>query len=152
MNDLFKKLNYKQDAIWVLNAPEGFDAMLEGMEYVAAIHHEVKPGDEIAFAIGFATTQSQLDALIHAVVPHLKGDALLWLCYPKGTSKKYRCDFNRDTGWITVGEYGYEPVRQVAIDEDWSALRFRNVEFIKKMTRSDAMILSKAGKAKKSKS
>jgi hypothetical protein len=30
-------------------------------------------------------------------------------------------------------------VRQVAIDEDWSALRFRRVAHIKKMTRSFAM-------------
>jgi hypothetical protein len=97
-------------------------------------------------------TQAQLDQLVHALVPQLNGDAILWLCYPKGTSKKYRCEFNRDTGWQAIGAYGFEPVRQVAIDEDWSALRFRNVDFIKKMTRSDAMILSDAGKARKSKS
>mgnify|MGYP005835701873 CR=1 FL=1 len=42
-----------------------------------------------------------------------------------------------------------EPVRQVAIDEDWSALRFRRVEYIKTMTRSFAMTLE--GKAKAAK-
>jgi len=26
-------------------------------------------------------------------------DAIVWFTYPKGTSKKYKCDFNRDTGW-----------------------------------------------------
>ena len=33
------------------------------------------------------------------------------------------------------GAAGFEPVRMVAIDEDWSALRFRRAEFIKTMTR-----------------
>ena len=63
----------------------------------------------------------------------------MWYAYPKGTSKRYTCEFNRDNGWAVVGEQGFEPVRQVAIDEDWSALRFRKVSFIKTMTRSFAM-------------
>lgn len=54
----------------------------------------------------------------------------------KASSKRYRCEFNRDTGWASVGATGFEPVRQVAIDEDWSALRFRRVEFIKSLTRA----------------
>lgn len=28
--------------------------------------------------------------------------------------------FDRDTGWDTMGEASFEPVRQVAIDDDWS--------------------------------
>ena len=42
-----------------------------------------------------------------------------------------------------------EPVRLVAIDEDWSAKRFRRAEFIKTMTRPEEWRFSKAGKAKK---
>ena len=50
---------------------------------------------------------------------------------------------------VAVGAHGFEPVRMVAIDEDWSALRFRRVEHIKTMTRSFA--LTEAGKAKAAK-
>jgi hypothetical protein len=49
----------------------------------------------------------------------------------KGTSKKYSCDFNRDDGWEVLRQAGFDSVRQVAIDDDWSALRFRRFEFIK---------------------
>ena len=59
---------------------------------------------------------------------------------------EYKCDFNRDNGWTRLGELGFEPVRQVAIDDDWSALRFRRVGFIKTMTRSFAM--TEEGKAR----
>jgi hypothetical protein len=61
-----------------------------------------------------------------------EGDALLWFAYPKGTSKNYQCDFNRDTGWSVIRDAGFDTVRQVAIDDDWSALRFRRVEYIKR--------------------
>jgi hypothetical protein len=53
----------------------------------------------------------------------------LWFAYPKGTSKKCTCDFNRDDGWDAVRESGFDSVRQIAIDEDSSALRFRRNEF-----------------------
>ncbi len=69
------------------------------------------------------------------------------MCYPKGSSKKYSCDFNRDTGWDIMGQYDLESVRAVAIDEDWSALRFRKVDFIKTMKRKFEA-LSEKGKEK----
>ena len=45
----------------------------------------------------------------------------LWFCYPKGG----RADINRDSLWPVVAEYGLRPITQVAIDDTWSALRFR---------------------------
>jgi hypothetical protein len=74
------------------------------------------------------------------------------MAYPKGTSKNYKCDFNRDTGWAALGASGFEPVRMIAIDEDWSAIRFRRVEFIKTMTRDPNSRLSEKGKARSKKS
>jgi hypothetical protein len=68
------------------------------------------------------------------------------VAYPKGSSKAYRCEFNRDTGWQALGAAGFEPVRQVSIDADWSALRFRRVARIASLTRRPAMTLSEEGK------
>lgn len=48
----------------------------------------------------------------------------------KGTSKRYACEFNRDTGWQVIRGLGFDSVRQVAIDEDWTTLRFRRKEYI----------------------
>jgi hypothetical protein len=44
-----------------------------------------------------------------------------WVAYPKAN----RADINRDTLWPIVAEYGMRPVTQVAVDDVWSALRFR---------------------------
>lgn len=60
---------------------------------------------------------------------------LLWFAYPKSTSKRYTCEFNRDQGWEALRASGFDSVRQVAIDEDWSALRFRRIEFINHRSR-----------------
>ena len=44
-----------------------------------------------------------------------------WVVYPKGN----RADINRDTLWPILAEYGFRPITQIAVDEVWSALRFR---------------------------
>jgi hypothetical protein len=81
--------------------------------------------------LAFVTRKSEVDALAKAVAARTPGDAIVWFAYPKGTSKKYTCDFNRDTGWDALRAAGFDTVRAVAIDEDWTALRFRRVEYIK---------------------
>ncbi|MEL6142373.1 MAG: hypothetical protein AAFU67_12215 [Bacteroidota bacterium] len=149
MNAIFKKLNYKQQAqIVALNVPTSFESVLAEMEGEAQILRAANVTDKIAFAIAFAIKQHEVDEAIAALAPKLKGDATLWFCYPKKSSKKYTCEFNRDTGWAKLGQFGFEGVRMVAIDEDWSALRFRKVEFIKSITRRKTMALTKEAKAR----
>jgi hypothetical protein len=140
MNDIFKKLNYKdQEAIYVINAPASFNSAVDEMRPIAAVHDTLSKAKAVTFAIAFATQQTEVDKFAQQVAKASEGDAVIWIAYPKGSSKKYKCEFNRDTGWAEMGKQGFEPVRQVAIDEDWSALRFRRADFIKSMTRSFAM-------------
>jgi hypothetical protein len=104
--------------------------------------------EEIQFSLAFVTQQEEINTLAPAIARKLQGDAVVWFAYPKGSSKNYRCDFNRDTGWAALGELGLEGVRQVAIDGDWSALRFRRVDFIKTMSRDQKRAITTEGKAK----
>jgi hypothetical protein len=69
---------------------------------------------------------------------------------PKGTSKKYKSQIDRDHGWNMLGHEGFEPVRMVAIDEDWSAKRFRRAGFIKNMTRPKEYRLTERGRRDRS--
>lgn len=148
MTPLFKKLNLaSQKVIHVLNAPESFApelALLEGVE----VRRELK--EPSGFVMTFAITQAAVDEASKTIAAWAPGDAIVWMVYPKGTSKKYTCEFNRDSGWSVLGQAGFEPVRQVAVDEDWSALRFRRVEFIKSMTRHPAGAISQVGRARAS--
>ncbi|WP_130274354.1 hypothetical protein [Cecembia calidifontis] len=145
---LFKKLNFKNHSqILVINSPESFESELEQMAPKTQISKSLEGVDNLQFVMVFVKTLHEIESSIAAIYPKLEGDAVLWYCYPKASSKKYSCEFNRDTGWSAMGNHNLEGVRQVAIDEDWSALRFRKVEFIKNMTRRESMKLSK-GEAK----
>ena len=145
MDSVFKKMNFKSSpSVVVVNAPTSFGVNMKVMKDFTSFYADCSLVEKTNFIIAFCTKQSEVDAVAVQVAEKLAADGLLWFAYPKGTSKKFKCDFNRDTGWAVLGEQGFEPVRMVAIDEDWSALHFRRVEFIKTMTRSSA--ITEAGK------
>ena len=131
MAGIFDKLNLKdRQEIVVLHAPESFATELAHL-HVLTIHHHIESVTQIGFLLAFVTRKSEVEALASAVAARAKGDAIVWFAYPKGISKKLTCDFNRDTGWYALKAAGFDTVRAVAIDEDWTALRFRRVEYIK---------------------
>jgi len=135
MTTLWDKLNLKDDQqVVVLNAPKSFAAALEALPR-GRVHRNISAIKELTFALVFVEKKMELDKVSAAVVARVTGDAVLWFAYPKGTSKRFACDFNRDTGWDVLRASGFDTVRQVAIDEDWSALRFRRSEFISHRSR-----------------
>lgn len=66
--------------------------------------------------------QLEEDALL--AVTLLKPGGVLWIAYPKKSSG-VETDLTRDEGWSAVAALEYEAVRQVALNDTWSALRFR---------------------------
>jgi hypothetical protein len=131
MSAVFEKLNLKEHKeIVVVDAPVSFETELSALEGVT-VHRDLTIAKAVPFVLSFVTRQKDVDRLSKVLAGKAKGDALLWFAYPKGTSKRYNCDFNRDTGWNVIRSAGFDSVRAVAIDEDWTALRFRRVEFIR---------------------
>lgn len=147
----FQKLNLKeQKQILVLNSPASFEPELKTLKGVA-IQRDLKDAARIDFSLAFVTKQKEVDTLGKAIAKKAQGDAVVWFAYPKGSSKNYKSEINRDSGWKVLGEAGFEPVRMVAIDEDFSAVRFRRVEFIKTLTRGKEHRMSVQGKARAAK-
>lgn len=144
ISPVIKKLQFKDQGqpVLILNAPKAYD------EVIASFTGEVHKGqknDAYDFVQVFGTSNSELHTLAREGAKALVDDGLLWLCYPKKSSKVYKgSDCRRETVAGLLAEEGYEPVRQVAIDEDWSALRFRKPEKIKTMIRDFAV--TEAGK------
>ncbi len=71
----------------------------------------------LVFADDAASLRSTLD--VHARA--LAQPAVLWIAYPEGNGT----DINRDSIWPILGEHGFRPVGQAAVDDVWSAMRFR---------------------------
>lgn len=144
----FEKLNLKeQKQIVVLNSPASFEPELKTLRGVT-VQRDLRSVVRIEFSLAFVTKQKEVDTLGKAIAKKVEGDAVVWFAYPKGSSKNYKSEINRDSGWRILGDAGFEPVRMVAIDEDWSAVRFRRAEFIKTLTRGKEHRMSSEGKAR----
>jgi hypothetical protein len=72
-------------------------------------------------AVVFAEDAASARKLLSEHAADLTKPAAFWVAYPKGN----KADINRDTLWPIVAEFGLRPNSQVAIDDRWSALRFR---------------------------
>jgi hypothetical protein len=132
MKNLPGKLNYKgQERIAVINAEESFIISLSIELKDAKIDKEIDPRFPYDFIIFFVKSISEVEFLTPIALHNLLSDGVLWFCYPKKTSKKYSSDINRDNGWKALNDSGFHGIRMVTIDADWSAMRFRNIKFIK---------------------
>ena len=73
--------------------------------------------------LAFVSRASELEIVAGPVINAARRDALAWIAYPKGG--KLGTDLNRDSLWELMQGKGIRPVRQIALDDTWSALRFR---------------------------
>jgi hypothetical protein len=132
MDTILNKLKYSdQERIALINAPEEFMQRVAGLLPGVQIDTMINARYLYDFMIAFTVGSEEVSRLGPACIHNLSDDGKLWMVYPKGTSKKYKTDINRDRGWETMEESGFRRVSQVAIDDDWSALRFRNARYVK---------------------
>lgn len=110
---LAKKLNLKPGMkARVVGKPAGVDLS------------DVAVGASAAEAvIVFARTLAEVEAKAAPVVSAGKADRIAWIAYPK--AGKLDTDLNRDILWRHMLKKGVQAVRQVALDDVWSAMRFR---------------------------
>ncbi|MEW9551077.1 hypothetical protein [Nonomuraea sp. NPDC050783] len=111
-----KLLVKPRTAVWVSDAAHR--PLLEPLPEGARHAEDLKAAD---VAVLFAADAATARALLDRHRDHLAEPGVLWVAYPKGNAS----DVNRDTLWPIVGAYGLRPNGQVAVDEVWSALRFR---------------------------
>jgi hypothetical protein len=134
MRKLFEKLNYKgQERIAVINSEESFSKSLSDELKDVTVDKEIDPRFPYDFILIFVRHVSEVEHLSPIALHNLLADGVLWYCYPKKTSKNYSSELDRDHGWKVLNDSGFQGVRLVAIDDDWSAIRFRNIKFIKSM-------------------
>jgi len=132
MDEILKKLRYKdQERIAVINAPEGFRNRISSLLPGVRIDTEINARYLYEFMIAFTPASADVKKIGPACIHNLSDDGKLWMAYPKNHSRKSTADLNRDHGWNTVEETGFRRVSQVAVDDDWSAVRFRNAKYVK---------------------
>jgi hypothetical protein len=131
-NALIKKLQLKPGLrALFLNAPEGYVASLGPLPDGVALVDG--PTGTLDFVQLFVRDSAELTTHAPAALAAIKLDGVLWIAYPK-QSAKVKTDLTRDRGWAPVTAAGLRPVTQIAIDETWSALRWRPIELVKSRT------------------
>lgn len=80
--------------------------------------------EEASVGLVFTEDEASLRAILDAQKERLAQPNILWVAYPKAN----RIAVNRDSLWPILTEYGMRPNGQVAIDDVWSALRFRPIK------------------------
>ena len=120
-----KKLQIKPgNKVLVLNAPDSFGqelgSLLEGVSLSATLD------GEFDVVISFYTQKTEAEADVNALRKSMGQAGILWVAYPKGTSK-VATDLNRDILRVSFEEKGLKAVSLVSIDSTWSAMRFKQV-------------------------
>jgi hypothetical protein len=91
----------------------------------------LEPGGKFDFVHLFASQNAELTRLKTIAVDSVEFDGLLWVSYPKRSSK-IDSDLSRDDMWELYTGAGLRPVSQISVDETWSAVRFRPAEKVGK--------------------
>jgi hypothetical protein len=71
--------------------------------------------------------RATLDKALPKLLKTMSPTAIFWVAYPKPSSE-IAADLNRDVIHALARQHGLDTVSQIAIDEDWSALRLKRVK------------------------
>jgi hypothetical protein len=132
MKTLLEKLNYKgQKRIVVFNAEKSFKLAPYREIKDIQIDNEIDLRYPYDFMIIFVRKIREVEEITPVALHNLAVDGILWFCYPKKSSTKYSSEIDRDHGWKALNNLQFFGIRLVTIDDDWSAMRFRNIKYIK---------------------
>ncbi|NCC82919.1 MAG: hypothetical protein EOM03_02175 [Clostridia bacterium] len=123
MDDIRKKLNLKHEHLLIVQLPPELEAVFG--EQHGWTKYESMPKVRPDAVLAFAKNKEELQALLPEVMGQVEAKTIVWFAYPKKSSRRYKSDISRDVGWEGLIPFDYDPVRQIALSEDWSALRFR---------------------------
>ena len=117
---LAKKLKLKPGLkAAVLNAPDG---------YLKELKHDpdisTKLDGKFDWIQIFAKNKKELDSLAPKAAAALKPDSILWLSFPKGSSK-LQTDLTRDKGWEILQGMDLKFITLISVNENWSAFALR---------------------------
>lgn len=117
---LAKKLKLKPGLkAAVINAPEN---------YVDTLKHDTALSPTLNGKFDwiqiFVRTKAELKALAPKAARALRPESMLWISFPKGSSK-VQTDLTRDRGWESLEALELKWITLVSVNETWSAFSLR---------------------------
>jgi hypothetical protein len=103
----------------VINAPKNY---LEELKHNTEISQKLS--GKFDWIQIFLKNKSEADVLIPKAAKGLKPESILWIAFPKGTSK-IQTDLTRDKGWDVVKTLDLKWITLISVNETWSAFALR---------------------------
>ena len=121
MSDLARKIKLKPGSkAAVIHAPEN---------YLQELQHDTEVSTALRGKYDwiqvFVRTKADLDVLAPKAASTLKPESILWITFPKGSSK-VQTDLTRDKGWDEVRKLDLKWINLVSINDTWSAFSMRH--------------------------
>jgi hypothetical protein len=123
MNLLIKKL--KIDAgqrVLILNSPADYIKKLGKLPENVAITNKLNGKFNIVQI--FTKNVKELKKLTPKAIKALKPNGLIWISFPKGSSK-IQTDLSRDSGWESIEKTNLKWIALISVNDMWSAFALR---------------------------
>ncbi|WP_108124655.1 DUF3052 family protein [Saccharospirillum mangrovi] len=118
---LVKKLGIKEGhALYLKNAPEGYDALLHPLPANLKILSRLSR--DLDFIQFFTKQRSELEQELPGLMTSIKQNGMIWVCWPKKVSK-VATDMTEDVVRDVALPLGLVDVKVCAVDEVWSGLK-----------------------------
>ena len=106
----------------VVHAPEGYLAELQPLPEGVDLSSSLE--GTFDWVQVFVKNKAELDALALRLPGALDPESLLWISFPKGTSK-IQTDLTRDVGWDSLQGADLKWINLVSVNETWAAFALR---------------------------
>jgi hypothetical protein len=103
----------------VINAPENY---VDTLKHNTALSPTLN--GKFDWIQIFVRDKAELDALAPKAAKALKSESMLWISFPKGTSK-IQTDLTRDKGWDVLRDLDLKWINLISVNEMWSAFSLR---------------------------
>jgi len=118
-----QKLKIKENFnLLTINAPADFRKNIGELPKGVKISNDSKNFNQVHW---FVMNKAQMDKELTKILKLIKDDVILWIYYPKGTSK-LQTDLTRDKGWDNLlrhDELGW--ISLISFDDTWSTFGSR---------------------------
>jgi hypothetical protein len=105
-----------------INTPAGFWETFGTLPAKVALHSGGK--ETCDWALLFSKDERELNKLAANAVESVKSGGTLWVAFPKKTSGK-QTTLTPRKGWTVMEEAQFQSMASAAIDDVWSALRWK---------------------------
>lgn len=110
----------------LLNVPKSLKPLFEPLP--DGVHVNESGPEPAGWLMVFVKDRAALDAFATVAVSEVAYDGVLWIAHPEKAGPEKISGLPRDVLLLAMEPFGFDAVATVAVDDAWTAVRFRPKE------------------------